>query len=187
MHYIDTDLPEVVATKAGMIRQLQMDKDLRGNFELLPLDATDGAAVNSIVQRFAAGSVSIVNEGLLMYLGLEEKIRLCQTLHPILKARNGCWITADIYIKWSSAPGVELPQSDSERAFFAQHNVEDNKFDSFDAAKAFFAKQGFEVVAESVPDYGRLSILPQLQQLLPEEARNGEPPKIQATWTLQPI
>src|SRR5690606_9169317 len=33
IHYIDTDLPEVIAVKQNMINQLQLDKNVKGNFE----------------------------------------------------------------------------------------------------------------------------------------------------------
>ncbi|MBJ6111161.1 hypothetical protein JAO73_19215 [Hymenobacter sp. BT523] len=189
IHYIDTDLPEVIATKRDLLTQLQLDQNPDPNFELLPLNALEAPAFDRAVQRFGTGPLSIVNEGLLMYLGLEEKVRLCRTIHAILKQRGGCWITADVYVKRTAEMQIELPQSAGERRFFEQHHIEENKFDSYDAARAFFAEQGFEVAAEAVPDYQRLAVLPQLLQSLPEEARNRQepPPKVQATWMLRAV
>jgi O-methyltransferase involved in polyketide biosynthesis len=189
IHYIDTDLPEVVATKRDMLVRLQPDHPLTQHFELLPLNALDEPAFHSVVRRFGAGPLSIVNEGLLMYLGVEEKTRLCRNIHAVLKQRGGCLRTADIYVKRSTKMRAALPQSAGERRFFEQHHIEENKFDSYEAARAFFAEQGFEVVAEAVPDYQRLTVLPQLQQALPEEARNRKepPPKVQATWLLRAV
>jgi len=189
IQYIDTDLPEVVATKRDMMKRLQLGNDLKSPFELLPPNALDEPAFTSVVQWFVTGPLSIVNEGLLMYLNLEEKGRLCRTIHAILKQRGGCWITADIYVKRPAEMRVELPQSEGERRFFAQHHIEENKFDSYEAARAFFAEQGFEVVAEAVPDYQNLSVLPQLLAVLPEEARSHQqpPPKVQATWMLRAV
>ncbi|MEO6759460.1 MAG: hypothetical protein ABIO24_08390, partial [Saprospiraceae bacterium] len=70
-----------------------------------------------------------------------------------------------------------------------QHKVEENKFESYDAAQAFFKAQGFEVIQEASPNYEELSVLPNLLQVLPEELRNSKepPPKIQATWMLQAV
>jgi O-methyltransferase involved in polyketide biosynthesis len=187
MHYIDTDLPELITAKQQMMDQLQLDQNLKGKFELLPLNAMDEAAFQRVVQRFGEGPLSIINEGLLMYLNRDEKARLCQTIHGILKQRGGCWITADVYVKRSDEMRAELPQSKSEKAFFEQHNIEENKFDSYESAQMFFKEQGFEVVKEAVPDYASLSVMPKLQQVLPEEVRNSKepPPKIQATWMLR--
>jgi O-methyltransferase involved in polyketide biosynthesis len=189
LQYIDTDLPEVVATKRDLMARLQLGNDLKSPFELLPLNALDEPAFASVVQRFGAGPLSIVNEGLLMYLGLEEKARLCRTIHAVLKQRGGCWITADVYVKRPADLRADIPQRDGERRFFEQHHIEENKFDSYEAARAFFAEQGFEVVAEAVPDYQGLSVLPKLLEVLPEEARNRQepPPKIQATWMLRAV
>ena len=70
-----------------------------------------------------------------------------------------------------------------------QHNVEENKFESYEVARAFFKEQGFEVMQEAVADYQSLSVMPHLLKVLPEEARNSKnpPPKIQATWMLKAL
>lgn len=187
IHYIDTDLPEVIEAKREMIATLGLGTDVKGHFEMLPLDAMDEASFERVIHRFEPGPVTIVNEGLLMYLNLEEKKRLCRTIHSTLAARGGCWITADIYVQRSDEMRVQLPQSESERSFHEKHNIEGNKFASYEAAKSFFESQGFEVVKEAVPDYTQLSILPQLTKVLPEEIRNSKepPPKVQATWMLR--
>jgi O-methyltransferase involved in polyketide biosynthesis len=189
VHYIDTDLPELVATKKQMLESLRLKESLPGRFELLPLNALDDAAFQSIVRRFDEGPLSIVNEGLLMYLNMAEKIHLCRIIHSILMERGGCWITADVYVKRSEEMQAELPQSKGEKAFFDQHNIEENKFDNYVAAERFFKEQGFEIVKEAVPDYASLSVMPQLMKVLPEEVRNSKepPPKIQATWMLRAI
>jgi O-methyltransferase involved in polyketide biosynthesis len=189
IYYIDTDLPEVIDTKRGMISRLQLDKDLKGRFELQALNAMDEPAFNNLAQQFNEGPISIVNEGLLMYLNLEEKASLCRIIHQVLKQRGGCWITADVYVKRAAEMLVQLPQSESERSFFEQHNIEDNKFDSYESARTFFAEHGFEVVSEAEPDYENLSVMPHLLKVLPEEVRNSKqpPPKIQATWMLRAI
>ena len=189
IHYIDTDLPEVVAVKQGMIATLQLAKAVKGNFELLPLNAMDVVAFNEVVNRFGNGPLTIVNEGLLMYLNLEEKKQLCKTIRSALKQRGGCWITADVYVKRSTQMTATLPQSKSETAFLEQHHIEDNKFESYEAAQAFFEEQGFELVQEAVPNYKELSVRPYLLQVLPEEIRNSKqpPPKIQATWLLRAV
>jgi len=189
IHYIDTDLPQVVDTKRDMMSRLHLDKDIRGKFELLALNAMDEQAFKGIVQRFDEGEFTIVNEGLLMYLNMEEKKRLCKTIRNILLQKGGCWITADIYVKRPEGMRANLPQSKSEAAFFEQHNIEENKFESYDDARIFFEEQGFELVKEAAPDYESLSVLPQLIKVLPEEARNSKepPPKVQATWMLKAI
>lgn len=189
IHFIDTDLPEVVDTKRKLIAQLGLDKVAKGHFEMLPLNAMDEAAFVEVVARFGQGPLTIVNEGLLMYLNLEEKQQLCRTIHRVLKSRGGYWITADIYVKRNEELRAAMPQSKSEAAFFEQHNIEENKFDSYESAQRFFEELGFELVKESIPDYQSLSVVPQMMKSMPQEMRNSKepPPKIQATWMLKAI
>lgn len=187
VHYIDTDLPAVIATKQQMISNQLPNNNLVGQLELLPLNAMDTAAFNNVVNRFSNGPITIVNEGLLMYLGPDEKKQLCQTIHQLLKERGGCWITADIYIKRSEEMQRAMPHTRGEASFFEQHNIENNKFDSYEAAEAFFKEQGFQLVKEATPNYKELSVLPHLLNTMPPEIRNSKnpPPKIQATWMLK--
>jgi O-methyltransferase involved in polyketide biosynthesis len=189
IHYIDTDLPGIVAVKQNMISRLQLSEQMKGAFELLPLDVMDEPAFTDITKRFNDKPLTIVNEGLLMYLNMEEKKQLCNTIHRMLKQRGGCWITADIYTKRSEEMRSALPQSKGETNFFEQHKIEENKFDNYEVALAFFKEQGFEVVKEAVPDYQHLSVMPHLLKVLPEEVRNSKepPPTIQKTWMLHAI
>ena len=189
VHYIDTDLPDVITLKQQFIDTLQKETEpLKGKLELLPLNAVDEAAFNAIVARFEDGPIAIVNEGLLMYLNEEEKLTLCSTIHKTLKQRGGCWITADIYIK---APWLdrEINSTEKEKKFFEQHNIDENKFDSYDAAGAFFTKLGFTVEKEAETDYTQLTGLPKLLETAPpgllEKMR--EAGKIQATWRLKAV
>jgi O-methyltransferase involved in polyketide biosynthesis len=190
LHYIDTDLPEVVGLKLAMIAELHLDKEVKGKFELLPLNAMDDAAFNNVVKHFDKGPLTIVNEGLLMYLNTEEKKRLCRSVYNALKPGGGCWITADIYIKRSSQMMAAASHSKGELAFFEQHHIEENKFESFEAAEKFFKEQGLELVKEAIINYNEMTALPHLLKVMPEEMRNSKkepPPKIQATWMLKAI
>jgi O-methyltransferase involved in polyketide biosynthesis len=182
-----TDLPEVIATKQQMISSQLPGDNLKGKLELVPLNAMDATAFKHVVNRFANGPITIVNEGLLMYLNEEEKKQLCQTIHQILEERGGCWITADVYIKRTLEMQQAVPQTRGEAAFFEQHNIEENKFDSYQAAEIFFKEQGFEIVKEATPNFKELSVLPHLLNTMPPEFRNSKtpPPKIQATWMLK--
>lgn len=190
VHYIDTDLPDVVATKQRMSDTLGITTNTvpGGKYELIALNALDETEFDAVISRFAPGPVTIVNEGLLMYLNTEEKTKLCGIIHKVLKARGGCWITADIYIKRPEAVKTAIPQTQGETAFFDRHNIEENKFDSEEQALTFFKDLGFDLVTEAVPDYPALSVFPQIMKVLPEEAKNaGPPPKIQATWMLKAV
>lgn len=187
VHYIDTDLPDVIHTKQSYIKELYPSKDgVKGLLELLPLNALDDNAFAAIADRFGDGELTIVNEGLMMYLDTDEKRHLCEIVRKQLKKRGGYWITADIYIK---RPLMETMTPDDElKQFFARHNIEENKFESFEAAEAFFRGAGLIIDRKAVTDYSKMTALPYFLQSLPPErlAQIRESGKMHETWRLRP-
>ena len=219
VYYIDTDLPSLIATKQRFIesltaaattattaaatattaaasaataspgRPIPPGDPIPGHYELQPLNALDTAAFEATAHRFPPGKLTIVNEGLLVYLDTSEKERLCRNIRNILLQRGGSWITADIYLK---NPGSNLfgEKSDAFLKFLEQHNIEENKFNDFDDARAFFTRMGFRVDKEADVDFTTLTALPNLlaaatpEQL--ERLRQSGRPRIHATWRLRP-
>lgn len=185
--YVDTDLPGVVEDKLNLLDRLVETKDLNLQSELIikSLNALDENEFIKIIDLFPPGPITIVNEGLLMYLNNNEKSILCQIIHKILKQRGGYWITADIYIK------KELGQStvpDQFSQFLAAHNVEENKFESFTQAEEFFNAQGFKIHKKASPiDRQTLSALnyidPKILQTYAQ--KTGSVPRIRETWALK--
>jgi len=189
VNYVDTDLPDLIATKQKMIDALATDTALRGHYELRPLNALDTTAFQAIVDSMPPGPILIVNEGLLMYLGKEEKQQLCQFISKILRERGGYWITADIYIRRSMPDDPELDQGDTLKEFLKQHRVQENMFETFDEATQLFADAGLVLDKEAEPDYANLSAAPHfMASATPEllgRLRGGG--KIHATWRLKPM
>lgn len=189
-HYIDTDLPELIETKKAFLAELQKEgPPSQSTLETVPLNALDRAAFNELVSHFPPGEIAIVNEGLLMYLGMEEKEQVCSIIRKILQERGGYWLTADIYVKRKIS--YEDRMDGRTKDFFQRHNVEENKFDSFESAEAFFKKQGFEVDKEATFARSKVTALkPLLQQMsfwqkLAYGLGIRKVPKIQATWRLK--
>jgi hypothetical protein len=123
-----------------------------------------------------------------MYLNTEEKRRLSALIHRTLQKRGGCWITADVYIKRQDS-GFRIEQTENEKEFFKQHRIEENKFESFDAAEDFFIEAGFEKVQEAQVDHARLSALPHLigSASAGQAEKMQKISRIQATWMLKPF
>ncbi|PSL44365.1 hypothetical protein CLV51_106231 [Chitinophaga niastensis] len=186
-HYIDTDLPELMTTKQDFIVPLQ-DKTLHTTsiLELLPLNALDETAFTAVVDRFPEGEIVIVNEGLLMYLDDAEKEKLCRIIHKILQLRGGYWITADIYIKRKEVRDSAV-KDEQWKEFYAQHQIHEKMFDSFEAATAFFTKAGFVIDKEAAADPSRLSALTHLTANATEAQllKMRQMGKIRATWRLK--
>lgn len=186
LHYIDTDLPDLIETKKKLFAGLHPHFAANSKLEMLPLNVLDTEAFLEINSRFKEGPLTIVNEGLLMYLDEAEKKILFQNIHDALKQRGGYWITADIYIKnefdsSNAALGDDLGQ------LVAAHKIDDKKFDSFDHAADFFDEAGFTIDKVLEPQYQMHSSFQHLLRTLPEEIKNSNqrPPKFRETWRLK--
>ncbi len=153
VHFIDTDLPDLVTAKARLVQSLITGNpaEMKGVYELLPLNVMDTDSFIQVINQFPDGPISIVNEGLLVYLGEEEKKRLCATIREILLQRGGFWITGDIYIKHDRDNSIL--RNEKMQEFRKKHQLYKNSFDSFESARQFFADCGLEPV-------GRESLVP---------------------------
>jgi O-methyltransferase involved in polyketide biosynthesis len=186
VHYIDTDLADVIKTKKELIAALQKEPLHDGaQLEILPLNAVDEKQFTQTVNRFSGGNIAIINEGLLMYLNIEEKEKLCSIIHNTLKEHGGYWATADIYIRNREQTKM-LKFNDRLQAFFEQHNIEENKFESFEAAEAFFIRAGFVIDKEAEADYSKASSITSfLQSFTAEQEPIGQMGRVHASWRLK--
>jgi len=187
VYYIDTDLPDIIAEKIDLLTALKNGcSPMEGILMLLPLNALDEMQFQKTVDRFPEGPVVIVNEGLLMYLDTSEKENLCRIIHKILEMRGGYWITADIYLK-NKYKKLDLKVDYKTQEFFEQHNIEDNRFESFVKAEAFFNKMGFIVDKEAKIKRSRLSSLKYMMKsvTLKQLFKFRKAGKIQTSWRLR--
>jgi len=189
VHYIDTDLPDVIAVKKEFISGLKKEELNTGaQLELLPLNVLDENNFKEIIGHFPQGEVAIVNEGLLTYLIKQEKEKLCSIIHDILIERGGYWITADIHLKNKEAR-LGLKFSHEIKEFNVQQNTEENSFESFEKAEIFFREMGFVIDRVANVKYSEMGSFKymmkslKLRQLF--KVRNGG--KIQATWRLKAV
>ena len=187
VHYIDTDLSEIISIKKQIIHQLQDENFVaKGKLETLPLNALDENQFQETVNHFSKEKIIIVNEGLLMYLSNDEKEKLCGNIRKVLQRHGGYWITADIYVKKEFENNF-LKIDDKLSAFFKQHNIEENKFDSFQSAEIFFKQQGFTIDKEATPDYSKLNSVNYMLQSATQQQlfQLKDKGKIHATWRLK--
>jgi len=186
-YYIDTDLPDLIGSKKEFITALKTENfNSEGELEILPLNAIDEDEFRKVISRFPEGEIAIVNEGLLMYLDPNEKEKLCKIIYDILKERGGYWITADIYLK-NKMNKLELKVDDKTQEFFEQHNIEENRFESFEEAEIFFKRMGFVIDKEANVDRAQLSSIKYLlkNSTIEQLSKLKNAGKIQATWRLR--
>jgi O-methyltransferase involved in polyketide biosynthesis len=186
VYYIDTDLPEVITTKQSLLDDLLQHAIPKGKLETLALNALDEVAFKATADHFPKGEVIVVNEGLLVYLDMDEKRKLCHNIREILRQRGGYWITADIYVKSPNRfPGLQM--NDKLQEFFREHRIEENKFNSFEEAEAFFKSEGFIIDKEADAghqDSGSLKYL--LANATQEQLENMRSAgRVRATWRLK--
>jgi O-methyltransferase involved in polyketide biosynthesis len=143
--YVDTDLPDTAATKRELVAALA-PAGVAGEYRVESLDAMDERAFAAVVAAMPAGPVTIVNEGLLMYLDRAEKVRLCTAIAAQLRARGGAWVTADIYVRSDHT----LSRDAATKEFLVRHDVDANKFGSYDEATELFEACGLVVAERSV-------------------------------------
>ena len=188
--WVEVDFPGVIEEKTKLLE----GETPRCRLERITADLSDAEARRAVFSRVGAQcrKAMVLTEGLLMYLGEQEKEQLCGIIREVLKERGGVWITADIYIK-RQMEQYNARMETREKNFFQRHNVEENKFDSFESAEAFFSKQGFVVEKEAVFDRAKITSLRELGKLIPwwrmllYAIGIGKFPKIQATWQLRPV
>jgi O-methyltransferase involved in polyketide biosynthesis len=188
IHYIDTDLPDVMTAKKEFAESLLKDIVINGKLELLPLNALDKNKFCEIISRFPPGEIAIVNEGLLAYLNEQEKEKLCSIIHDILLERGGYWITADINLK-NKESKLGLKFNDAIKEFNDQQKTEENSFESFEEAEMFFKRMGFVIDKEANIKSSEMSSFKYLKKSITLwhlfKLRNRG--KIQATWRLKAI
>jgi len=187
VHYIDTDLPDVIRLKNDFLSALlNCSSNTAGKLELMALNALDEFNFKKVTGHFAKGEVVILNEGLLMYLNTSEKEKLCSIISEILHERGGYWITADIYVR-KKTEKIDLEFDDTTKEFFRQHNIEENKFLSFEEAGEFFRDNGFIIDKEATIDHSKCMSLRYLmknasQYQLQKMKNTG---RISTTWRLR--
>jgi hypothetical protein len=187
INYIDTDLPEIIEVKKSLIEKFALGNPFKGKFNLLPLNVLNGQEFSKIADMFPEGEITVVNEGLLMYLNPNEKEELCRNILNALKKRGGCWITADVYIK-NKPDSLGIANNSRSKKFFEDQKIEENKFSNFAAARVFFENAGFVVEKEAETDIFKISAAKSLMKNLTEEEfeRVKSLAKVRATWLLRP-
>ena len=188
IYYLDTDLQGVIDIKKDLVDRLIVEEklQLKGKLKTEALNVLDEDAFLNVINQIPLGPISIINEGLLVYLNTEEKISLCKTIHKSLKQRGGYWITADVYVK---RPALKNDTKDHFSQFLEAHHVEENKFDSFEQAEQFFLEQGFKLITKATSVWHQLSSLKyidvELLKKMKEQANKIG--RIRETWVLKAI
>ncbi len=146
--FIESDLPGMVQQKQQLVRQLIGE---RSNLHFLPIDATTNLNSLLLNDYFQADQpVTILCEGLLVYLRFAEKQQVFANVRDILQTYGGVWITSDLAIK----VGTELLKPDDSLMKAINQKISsltggrtstEDEFEDLDHVKHFAQEQGFQV------------------------------------------
>jgi O-methyltransferase involved in polyketide biosynthesis len=157
IRYVETDLPAVVAEK------LRLLEDIRQHHRILPspqhvvttADALDFDQIHAAAAVLDTRQpLTVLCEGLIMYLSKPETERLATNIHRLLgEFAGGSWITPDFTFR---AEAKDLPP---ERVRLreaitgvTQRQVDASAFEDGDDLEAFLGRVGFSVQVRSQVD-----------------------------------
>ncbi|MEW6497986.1 MAG: class I SAM-dependent methyltransferase [Cyanobacteriota bacterium] len=151
--FIESDLPEMIQQKQRLVQQLVGE---RSNLHFLAIDATNNLNSRTLSDYFQLDKpVTVLCEGLLMYLTFPEKQQVFANVREILQTYGGVWITSDFTTKGAR----QMVQNDSALRQVNQkissstgRRLTDNDFEDLDHAKQFAQEQGFQVETFSMLD-----------------------------------
>jgi O-methyltransferase involved in polyketide biosynthesis len=151
--FIESDLPAMIQQKQQLAQLLVGE---RPNLHFLEINATsnlNSSRLNDYFQR--ERPVTILCEGLLVYLTFAEKRQLFANVREILQTFGGVWITSDLAtkvglekIKHDPAESQQIAQ---KFASLTGRTAMENIFVDLDHVKQFVTEQGFVLEEKSVP------------------------------------
>ena len=163
--FIESDLPLMIAQKEQLVKQLIGN---RSNLYFEKIDATSQPSQFPLNANYLDSQkpITVICEGLLMYLTLEEKQQVFRNVQELLQLYGGVWITPDLVTKedlnkrWKISPTWEQFELTVNK--MTQTSLEDGYFDNSELVKQFVTEQGFELQS-----YSMLDVFEQLTCLQP--------------------
>ena len=159
--FIESDLAVMLQQKRQLVHQMIGD---RANLHFAAIDATDSLNPLSLSKHFQPDQpVTVLCEGLLMYLTLVEKQQVFNNVRSLLQTYGGVWITPDFTTKAIGQMRQRDPvirQVFEKIASSTRRSFGENEFDDLDHVYRFAQAQGFQVESFSM-----VEVIDQLQCL----------------------
>jgi hypothetical protein len=153
--YVGTDLPEMLAESLKIIRAIAAGAGIpANNLHLQAANVLNGEELEKAAAHFEGMRLAICNEGLLMYLNMEEKTKMAGNVRRLLLQNGGCWITTDIVFRILRESIAALFGLDAKKVIRpAIENISDqtgrdilgNDFPDEAEAERFYSDLGFEI------------------------------------------
>jgi O-methyltransferase involved in polyketide biosynthesis len=157
VRYVETDLPDVVEAKLSLLEEVRQHHTIPRSPQhvVTTADALDFDAVRSSAAVLDPGrAVTVLCEGLIMYLSKEQTEQLATNIRRLLEEfAGGCWITPDFTFK------VDARDLPPERVRLreaitgvTQRQIDASAFEDDHDFAAFLGRVGFDVQVRSQVD-----------------------------------
>lgn len=143
--YVESDLPDMIAEKERAVKAIRAEegRPVKNHFfeSINPIHDDLG----NFAGRFNGNPVAVVNEGLLMYLTLDEQKRVRDNISNFLheNSHNGAWITPDF--SYTATPATDRSLVGLAKWRIRKSTREGNRFKSEQEAKDFLKCGGLKV------------------------------------------
>jgi O-methyltransferase involved in polyketide biosynthesis len=160
--YIETDLAEMVLLKKRIAKQIKNDFNLNNILPLNPLNSSEFFAFEKYFKKTKDSPITIVNEGLMMYLSTNEQKLLRDNIANFLGkySENGYWITTDFSSR-------QIEKNNLVKSVMTKIEIEtERKFNRFEDEKSvhkFLDKGG--LTGEPLSNYHLIDKLSCLEKL----------------------
>ena len=160
--FIESDLSAMIQQKQQLAKLLVGE---RPNLHFLDINATSNLNSSRLNDYFQPDQpVSILCEGLLVYLTFAEKQQVFANVREILQRFGGVWITPDLATLDQSIPASTTPQQmeqmNQKFVSLTGRTLVENMFIDLDHVKQFVQEQGFQM-----EKFSALEVLDQLECL----------------------
>jgi len=170
--FIESDLPLMIDQKASLVKALVGD---RPNLHFVPIDVTSNQLGDCRQYLNPEKSLTILSEGLLMYLSHSQKHQVFKNIRELLQIYGGVWVTPDfvtveaINRRKQISPNLEKISQMVSR--LSDRPIGDTYFQDSQDIEDFIANQGFKCERTPVLDL----IYQQLEQLTCLKPLNLDP------------
>ena len=157
IRYVETDLPEVIETKRGLLEELRQQHGVghTPGHVVTVADALDAEQVRAAAAVLDHDEPLVVLcEGLIQYLSKEEVEVLATNIRSLLREfAGGCWMTPDFAFKTEARDlPPERVRLREAIAGVTQRQLEAAAFEDADELTGFLHRVGFHVVVRSQVD-----------------------------------
>jgi len=152
-NYVEFELPTVIQEKRQIIKEIAEEEgfEVSNSLHFESGNVLNFKSFEKAVKYFDTSKpLVITNEGLLRYLTKDEKIKVAQNIHKILKEFGGVWITSDISLRKIFSKENKVMNNHVEKiSKLTGKDIFSNRFETEEEAKNFFENLGFSIERHS--------------------------------------